>query len=78
MRQSATQTAEVQSVLFPDLFDREVCVAFDAEEQSSDGGALLLAGVERQLQVIGALAEAPSLGGGGAFFSSLVDCHSRL
>ncbi len=57
MRQSATQSAEVQSVLFADLFDREVRVAFDAQEQSSDGGALLLAGIERQMRVIAALAE---------------------
>ena len=58
MRQSATQRAEVQSVLFSDLFDREVRVAFDAEEASSEGGALLLAGLERQMQVITALAAA--------------------
>lgn len=58
MPQSATQSAKIQSVLFPDLFDREVRVAFDAPEQSSDGGALLLAAIERQLRVIEALVEA--------------------
>jgi len=38
-----------QSVLFEDLFRKPVHVAFDAESLSSDGGAILLAGIDRSI-----------------------------
>ena len=48
-----------QSVLFEDLFDKPVTVAFTAPNQSSDGGALLLKAVDQKLglmqQIAGAL-----------------------
>lgn len=40
-----------QTVLFQELFDKPVVVAFDAPLQSSDGGALLLAAADRRLRL---------------------------
>lgn len=37
-----------QPVIFPDLFDRPLTVAFDQPHASSDGGAVLLKGVDRR------------------------------
>ncbi len=42
--------------LFPDLFDRPLVATFDRPRTSSDGGAVLLQAVERQLGLIDALA----------------------
>jgi Transposase DDE domain group 1 len=44
-----------QSVLFPELFSKPTLVVFDGETQSSDGGALLLAAVEREMDLIAKL-----------------------
>ena len=49
MAQSVPQVAEIQSVLFPGVFDKDVQVAFDAPNQSSDGGALLIGGLDHSL-----------------------------
>src|SRR5262245_59928253 len=38
-----------QSVVFPDLFDRPVMARFDEPETSVDGGAVLLAALDRGL-----------------------------
>jgi len=40
-----------QSVLFQELFDKPVVVAFDAPLQSSDGGVVLLAAADRRLEL---------------------------
>jgi hypothetical protein len=61
MDHSAKQSAEIQSVLFPELFSKPVEVKFDALHQSSDGGALLLGGLDYTLglsrQMVAALVE---------------------
>lgn len=44
-----------QSVLFPDLFRKPLHMAFDAPDQSSDGGAPLLAAVDRRLGLTAAM-----------------------
>jgi hypothetical protein len=49
MTQSAKQAAKTESVLFPDVFRKEVRVHFDAPNQSSDGGALLIGGLDHTL-----------------------------
>jgi len=41
-----------QGVLFQDLFAKPVRVEFDGEAQSSDGGALLLAAIDREMSLI--------------------------
>jgi len=41
-----------QTVLFPELFSKPAVVMFDGETLSSDGGALLLAAVEREMGLI--------------------------
>ena len=46
---SASQSDFVQSVLFQGVFDKDVDVKFDAPHQSSDGGALLLGGLDHTL-----------------------------
>ena len=38
-----------QPVLFEDLFRKPIHVAFDAESLSSDGGAILLTGIDRDI-----------------------------
>ncbi len=45
-----------QSVLFPDLADRDIVVVADDPTTSSDGGALLLRAADRRLGLIDALA----------------------
>jgi hypothetical protein len=45
-----------QAVLFDDRFAKPVTAVFDAESQSSDGGALLLGGIDRELGLTGRLA----------------------
>lgn len=45
-----------QSVLFPDLFTKPLHMAFDAPDTSSDGGAVLLAAVDRRLGLTAAMA----------------------
>ncbi len=47
-----------QSVLFPDLLNRPLFVAFDGRQMSSDGGALLLKAVDDKLCLTRNLAEA--------------------
>jgi hypothetical protein len=47
-----------QSVLFPDLADRAIVIAFDQPHASSDGGALLFKAADRRVGVIDALAAA--------------------
>ena len=49
MAQFVPQVAEIQSVLFSGVFDKDVQVAFDAPNQSSDGGALLIGGWDHSL-----------------------------
>jgi hypothetical protein len=46
-----------QTVLFPDLFDKPLTVAFDQAHASSDGGAVLLKAADRALGLTAALAE---------------------
>ena len=45
-----------QTVLFPDLFDRPLVAAFDREQASSDGGAVLLKAAERVYGLVKAFA----------------------
>lgn len=58
MDQSARTSRDVQPFLFEDLFDKDVQVSFDAPDQSSDGGALLVAAVDRKLGLTERLAAA--------------------
>lgn len=58
MDQSAQADRDVQPLLFEGLFDKDVRVTFDAPDQSSDGGALLLAAVDRKLGLTARLAAA--------------------
>ena len=44
-----------QSVLFPDLFTKPLHMAFDAPEATSDGGAVLLAAVDRRIGLTAAM-----------------------
>ncbi len=44
------------SVLFPDLFTKPIQVLFDESQMSSDGGGLLLKGVDEELGLTEALA----------------------
>lgn len=46
-----------QSVLFPDLAGKPVVARFDAEQSSSDGGAILLKAAERRLHLIERLSD---------------------
>jgi len=46
-----------QSVLFEDVFSKDVQVAFDAEASTSDGGAVLLTAVDRRSRLTELLAE---------------------
>jgi hypothetical protein len=46
-----------QSVLFPDLFNRQLVAKFDQRHGSSDGGAVLLAACDRKLRLTERLAE---------------------
>lgn len=55
MPQSATPLPSVESILFPDLFDKPLHVQFNAQEISSDGGVPLLAAVDRHLGLSAAL-----------------------
>jgi hypothetical protein len=50
--------SDTQSVLFPELLNRPVSVAFDGRRMSSDGGALLLKAVDKALGLTGRLADA--------------------
>ena len=45
-----------QTVLFPSLFDKPVIAAFDQPHSSSDGGAILLRGVDESLGLTDAMA----------------------
>jgi len=45
-----------QSVLFPDLLDKPLVVAFDQENSSSDGGAILLKAIDKRLGLTDSLA----------------------
>lgn len=45
-----------QSVLFPELFDKRLVATFDQQHGSSDGGAVLLAAVDRRLRLTERLA----------------------
>jgi len=45
-----------QTVLFPSLFDKPVVAAFDQPHSSSDGGAILLRGVDESLGLTDAMA----------------------
>ena len=45
-----------QTVLFADLFGKQVVARFDQHHASSDGGAILLKAVDRKLGLIGRLA----------------------
>ena len=45
-----------QSVLFPDLFDKPLVVAFDQEHSSSDGGAVFLKAADKRLGLTDSLA----------------------
>ena len=47
-----------QTVLFPSLFDKPVIAAFDQPHSSSDGGAILLRGVDESLGLTAAMARA--------------------
>lgn len=47
-----------QTVLFPDLTDRAIVIAFDQPHASSDGGAILFKAADRRVGVIDALAAA--------------------
>jgi hypothetical protein len=58
MSDSAPQNAFVQNVLIEGVFDKDVAVAFDAPNQSSDGGALLLGGLDHTLGLSRRLVEA--------------------
>lgn len=49
MTQSAKQAAKIESVLFQDVFSKDVQVQFDAPNQSSDGGAVLIGGLDHTL-----------------------------
>lgn len=46
MTESTTQT-----VLFPDLFSKPVVAAFDQDNSSSDGGAILIKGIDSRLRL---------------------------
>ena len=50
------QDTTTQRVLFPGLFDKLVVAQFDQRQGSSDGGAILLQAVDRQLGLSAALA----------------------
>jgi hypothetical protein len=49
MVDSARQTEFVQGILIEGVFDKDVAVRFDAASQTSDGGALLLGGLDYTL-----------------------------
>ena len=51
------QDLTAQSVLFPDLAEKPVMVKLDEEHSSSDGGAVLLKGIDRSLGLSESLAE---------------------
>jgi hypothetical protein len=51
-----TDESARQTVLFSDLFDKPLVAAFDQPHNSSDGGAVLLAAVDRRLGLTDALA----------------------
>ena len=51
-----TDESARQTVLFSDLFDKPLTAAFDQPHSSSDGGAVLLAAVDRRLGLTDALA----------------------
>ena len=46
-----------QTLLFPELFDKPVVAAFDREQASSDGGAVLLKAAERVYGLVKAFAK---------------------
>jgi hypothetical protein len=46
----------VQTLLFPALFPKPLVATFDTPQQSSDGGAILLKGIDDALQLTGRLA----------------------
>jgi Transposase DDE domain group 1 len=46
----------VQTLLFPKLFDKPLVATFDAPQQSSDGGAILLKAIDDELKLTGQLA----------------------
>jgi hypothetical protein len=58
MANSARQIAPVQSVWLAGLFDKDVAVSFDAPNQTSDAGALLLGGLDYTLGLSRRLAAA--------------------
>lgn len=58
MPDSAPQSDFVQSVLFEDIFGKDVSVRFDAQNQSSDGGALLIGGLDHTLGLAQRMVEA--------------------
>src|SRR5262249_34968807 len=49
------ENSSKQGVLFPTLFSKPIQVVFDGEAQSSDGGGLLLAAVEQEMDLIAKL-----------------------
>lgn len=51
MLDSAAQVDSVQGVLFEGVFGKDVAVRFDAANQSSDGGALLIGGLDHTLGI---------------------------
>lgn len=53
-----TDESARQTVLFPDLLSKPVTATFDEPHSSSDGGALLLRTIDRQLQLTETLAAA--------------------
>jgi len=46
----------VQTLLFPQLFDKPLVATFDTPQQSSDGGAILLKAIDDELKLTGQLA----------------------
>lgn len=58
MPDSAQQSDFVQSVLFEGIFGKDVSVRFDAQNQSSDGGALLISGLDHTLGLARRMVEA--------------------
>lgn len=53
-----TDESARQTVLFPDLCDKPVVATFDEPHSSSDGGAILLKAIDRQLRLTAHLAAA--------------------
>ena len=50
-------TIPQQTVLFPELFSKPICISFSKEHLSSDGGAILLKAIDQKLGLTQAIAE---------------------